>query len=62
MQEITFLKILPLLYISLLKKRMTALKPPFLVINSEGSVGICTEIQTASEELTKLMVEIFRYH
>lgn len=58
MQEITFLKILPLLYISLLKKRMTALKPPFLVINSEGSVGICTEIQTASEELTKLMVEI----
>lgn len=40
MQEIGFFRILPLLYISLLKRWMTALKPSFLVINSEGSVGI----------------------
>lgn len=35
-----FFRVLPLLYISFLKRWMTALKGPFLVINYEGSVGI----------------------
>lgn len=60
MQEMGSFRILPLLYLSLLKRWMTALKRLFLVIISEGSVGIYTKIQTLSEELTKLMVEIFR--
>lgn len=50
MQEIGSFRILSLLYISLLRRWMTALKPLFLVINYEGSVGISTEIQTPSAQ------------